>query len=144
MRRRKFIVFLWRRTINTDDINVARTGGDGKINSFDSLMGYSHISSSYCSQKAGPKNDSYSPALLPFAWDLMEKPEGVKSAMMCLSHASVIQGLVQNKISKFSSSISACSSQTLFLHDGILSSPIFRSMGLSTQQMCFATTPLLL
>ena len=72
--------------------------------------------------------------------DLMEKPENVKSAVMWSSLVFVNQVSERNKTSKSSSSMSSCSSQTLFLHGRILSSPIFRSMGLSTQRMparCF-------
>ena len=87
------------------------------------------------------------PPRLPFRGkNLMEKPEGVKFVMICSSPVSVNQVSVRNKISKCSSSISSCSSLTLFLHDRILSSPIFRSMGRSTQRILvkfFALTPLL-
>ena len=78
--------------------------------------------------------------------DLMEKPEGVKSSRICSSPVSVNQVFVRNKISKCFSCISPCSSQTVFLHDRMLSCPIFRSMGRLTQRMLvkfFALTPLL-
>ena len=76
----------------------------------------------------------------------MEKPEAVKSTMICSSSVSVNQVSMRNKTSKCSSKITSGGSQTLFLHDPILSSPIFRSMGRSTQRIlakCFDTKPLL-
>ena len=90
IRRRKRVVFVWRRAINTNDVHVAGTG-EGKRKS-------SHISRSHCSRKAGAKMTATPPPrLLLRGKDLMEKPESVKSAMICSSPVYVNQVSVRNK-----------------------------------------------
>ena len=80
--------------MNTDDVHVAGTGGEAKRKkNFESLIGCNPISV----ERLERKMTATSPPRLPLCGkNLMEKAEGVKSAMICSSPVSVSQVYMRN------------------------------------------------